>query len=371
MKKAVKTQAGARLPYGAAVLNAAADAKATVNAAAAAAAIAGGEWNATGEIYVGELVVSSSAVIRGLTVLGGVRVTAENVTLSDCRIEGKVGILNEGNGLTVLRTAIAYEESGILDKAKAGTRVRDCVIEGKGVSISTAADDAQIMYNTIKGEASISMKGGVNMIAACNACCGPIVVEGAKNTVVLKNSGCCAEITGCHAVYVIENIFKGALTVKNNNYIIADCNQTGKETVQEGNENENGNNLMDVDARLPYGADERLLPHVDKDLFVGMARKAVVCDVDDKAAMTLPRYVMTHALTEEDVIVPPGAYYSDESWDFTEASSNTTIYAYGVYAERQQDLGRQAHFRGSKNITIKGIYFISSCCGKANRHNRA
>ena len=369
MKKTSPCVKGARLLASSRALQAiAVDAKATVTAADAAAAIATGEWKAEGAIYDGELVITAPVKICGLCVRGTVRVAASaaGTTLCCCRIEGESGILNEADDLTVLNSVILFQKAGIVDNAKSGTVIRDCKVEGEGIAIATAAESAQIMYNTVKGEAGIAFGAGLNMIAAMNASCGPITVNGAKNTVILKNSACCAEVVNCHAVYVIENKLKGALTAKNNNYIIADCNCTGKDTVQEGNENENGNNLMDVDARLPYGADEKLLPHVDKDLFVGMPRKTVVRDVDGKSELPLAKYVNNRVLNEEVVIVPPGAYCSDEIWSFPREASNTTVYAYGVYAERQKDIGCQAAFRGAKNVTLKGITFAfkQQSCGQ-------
>ncbi|MBO5051045.1 MAG: hypothetical protein J6D31_02505 [Clostridia bacterium] len=367
--KSILCEKGARLPVSAAALRAIeADAKATVTAAEAQAALATGEWNAAGAIYDGELVISAPAKVCGLVVRGTVRVTAAaaGTTLCCCRIEGKVAIENEADDLSVLRSVLLFEEAGIADKAKNGTLVRDCVIEGKGVAVATAASNAQVMYSTLKGEAGIAFGAGVNMIAAMNKSRGPIIAEGAKNTVILKNSMCCATVKNCHAVYVIENQIKHALTATDNNYIIADCNCTGDETVQSGNENANGNNLMDVDARLPYGADEKLLPHVDKDLFVGMPRNAVVRDPDGKSELPLAKYINNRVLNEEVVIVPPGAYCSDEAWSFPSEASNTTVYAYGVYAERQKDLGSQASFRGAKNVTLKGITFAfkQQSCGQ-------
>jgi hypothetical protein len=168
-----------------------------------------------------------------------------------------------------------------------------------------------------------------------------------------------------HAVYVIENVVKGTMTLTANDYLIADCN-AAENTVANGNTNQNGNNLMDVDARLPVGADENLLPHTDKDLFVGMPRKSGVADPDGKCELALPTYVNTRALRDEVVIIPPGAYISDEAWSFPKEASNTTVYAYGVYAERQEHLGMQAKFRGAKNITLKGITFAfrQQSCGQ-------
>ncbi|MBQ8352115.1 MAG: hypothetical protein IJY20_08775 [Clostridia bacterium] len=369
MKKTSPCVKGARLLASSRALKTiAADAKATVTAADAATAIATGEWKAEGAIYDGELVINAPVKICGLVVRGTVRVTAlaAGTTLCCCRIEGETGIVNEADDLTVLNTVILFKKAGIVDNAKSGTVVRDCQIEGEGVAVATAAESAQIMYNTVKGSTGIALGGGVNMIAAMNASCGPITADGAKNTVILKNSMCCAEVKNCHAVYVIENKLKGALTATNNNYIIADCNCTGKDTVQEGNENQNGNNLMDVDARLPYGADENLLPHVDKDLFVGMERKTVVRDPDGKSELPLAKYINNRALNEEVIIVPPGAYCSDEAWSFPREASNTTVYAYGVYAERQKDIGCQATFRGAKNVTLKGITFAfkQQSCGQ-------
>ena len=61
-----------------------------------------------------------------------------------------------------------------------------------------------------------------------------------------------------------------------------------------------------------------------------------------------------------------GAYISEESMEFRAESSNTTIYAYGVYAERQVDLARHMGFWDVDNITVKGLVlaFKQQSCGQ-------
>ncbi len=241
-----------------------------------------------------------------------------------------------------------------------GTAVRDCVVEG---NVSLLADDTQLIHATVSG--TIQMGKALNLIVAASRA-KDIVLDGAKNSVILKNKVESITAQNGHAIYVIENV-AGKMTLTDNNYLIADCNASDT-VVADRNDNTNGNNLMDVDARLPVGADENLLPHTDKDLFVDMPRKTTVLDPDVKNALPLPVYVNTLSLRDEVVIVPPGAYTSDAEWNFTAASSHTTVYAYGVYAERQKDLGTQARFVGAKQVTLKGITFAyrQQSCGQVH-----
>ena len=271
--------------------------------------------------HEGDLLISEKTVLKGYRILGN---------------------------LTVAATA-------------AGTAIRDCAVEG---NITVLSDEVQVMYCTVSGK--ITLGAACNQIAAmCVA--SEIAVEGARNTVVLKNKVGAVTAKNGHAIYVIENAVSGTLTLTDNNYLIADCNAVA-DTVASGNGNTNGNNLMDVDARLPVGADEKLLPHTDKDLFIDMPRKASVCDPDGKCELALPTYVNSRALTDEFVIIPPGAYVSDEAWSFPPAASGTTVYAYGVYAERQKDCTAQAQFAGVTGVTVKGLTFAFSnpSCGQVH-----
>ncbi len=359
----------------------------------------GGNWDAEGAVLIGNLQVEDSVTVCNLTVHGQLRILAENVVLQNvrvlsdgtaltveaaglsvknCCLEGKIAIQNAGNDLHVVNSVLVFSAAGIQDDASAGTAIRNCRLEGQGTAIQTAAESAQVLYCTIvvgEKDCGIVMGSSRNQIAAMNCVRGAqegIRMEGSRNSVLLRNSVISVTVKNNHAVYICENAMGGRLTATDNNYLLADCNRYPEDgmdhsVVSIGNRNMNGNTLMDVDARLKVGADEALLPHVDKELFVGMPRRTTVCDPSGKSELTLPQYVNTHALTEEIVIIPPGAYCSDEMWSFPAAASDTTVYAYGVYAERQKDLRMHAYFRGARNVMLKGIQFAfrQQSCGQA------
>ncbi|MBQ8351409.1 MAG: right-handed parallel beta-helix repeat-containing protein, partial [Clostridia bacterium] len=180
------------------------------------------------------------------------------------------------------------------------------------------------------------------------------------------------EASNSKNLYVCDNSLGGRLTVNNNNFFLCDGNtfpedEWTHDTVQTGNMNHNGNNLMDVNARLEVGADENLLPHIDKDLFVGMDRKTFVKDVtESEDDISVTAYILAHCKTDDYVIVAPGAYAAESGMSFRAEHSNTTIYAYGVYVERQVGLGQMMNFYYAEDITIKGmtIGFKQQSCGQ-------
>ena len=306
-------------------------------------------------VHYGDLTVETPEDFALPCVVGNVRIAAScaGMKLEGCRIEGDLVI--EADGVSVLSTVVT---GSLAVTAEKGSVLRDCTVAG---SVSVAADDAQVMYCTAE---KIALGAKINQIVAlCSA--REITVDGAKNTVVLKNKADAVAVQNCSSVYVIENVI-GTLTLTNNSYVNADCNAV-ENTVSNGNTYENGNNLMDVDARLPVGADMNLLLHSDPDLFVGMERKTTVTDPDVKGDLTLPTYVNTLVVQKDFVIIPPGAYVSDEAWIFGKEASNTVIYAYGVYAERQKDCTAQAKFAGVFNVTVKGLFFAFAfqSCGQA------
>ena len=107
------------------------------------------------------------------------------------------------------------------------------------------------------------------------------------------------------------------------------------------------------------GADGNLLPQVDKDLFLGMARKEVVREYGAERAVYT--YMMDCAKTDEVVLVPPGKYTTAREYgNFREEHSNTTVYAYGVYIEApvgsaiNYGIGHIRIFYLS-NFTLKGV----------------
>ena len=332
--------------------------KAPISISEANAALRHGEWDAQGAGVTGDIVLNEKVKLSNLTVNGTLLIKegAEGSVITNCRVE--VGIEIHADNVSILKTTT----KSIIDESANGLFVRDSIITGKGVAISSRADNAEITFCTVSGD--IVLGEGENQMAALTKCAG-LYISGARNSSLIKNEAETISADGCHALYVIENGISGTLSLTDNNYVIADLNKA-EDVISESNENTNGDNITDVNARLPVGADKNLLPHLDKDLFVGKPRKATVRDPEAENEKALPRYIMDASKTEEIIIIAPGAYISEQSMEFYAENSNTTIYAYGVYAERQVDLYHHMDFGGASNVTVKGIVlaFKQQSCGQ-------
>ena len=270
------------------------------------------------------------------------------VTVKNCRIEAATAIENGANGLYVLDSYIGFTANGILDLSEKDLYVRNNRFVGTaGAAVKTASVDAEIRRNTVTlpaASTAIEIGKTKNVLVAENVIKDAqkaVLMIGADNSVIVRNSLISVEMKNSKHAYICDNAMGGKITVSDIDYILADGNtypddEYNHVTDQIGITNANGDSLMDVDARLSAGANEDLLPHVDRDQFLGEERKTVVRDPD--GALTLGSYVMEHARTEDVVIVAPGAY---KTWEVitlngkTDAGyNNTTIYAYGMFAER-------------------------------------
>ncbi len=324
--------------------------------------LSSGEWDAKGSTVTGNIVLQKKSKISNLNITGTLLIDsgADGTVITNCRING--GIRIRANNVAILKTRVNYVSEGIIDDSENGLYVRDSIIEGEGLAISSRADNTEIRNCTVSSD--IVLGEGENQMVALTKC-GGIHISGARNSSLIKNDAESISADGNHALYVIENAVSGTLLLSDNNFIIADLNKAG-DTVSEGNENMNGDNITDVNARLPVGADKNLLPHIDKDLFVGKPRKATVRDPEADSERALPRYVMDESKTEDVIIIAPGAYISEESMVFHTENSHTTIYAYGVYAERQVDLYHHMDMGGVTDITVKGmtVAFKQQSCGQ-------
>ena len=325
-------------------------------------AISSGTWNANGAVVTGDVVLEKKTQISGLCINGTLLIDegADGTVIKNCQVNGRIKVC--ANNVSILKTVVKYTSDGIIDNSECGLFVRDCILEGEGVAISSRADNAEIRSCTVSGD--IVLSEGENQMVALTKCAG-LHVSGARNSSLIKNEAECICADGNHALYVIENIISGTLSLSDNNYIIADLNRAD-DIISEGNDNTNGDNITDVNFRLPVGADKRLLPHLDKDLFVGKPRKATVRDPEAESEKELPRYIMDASKEDDIIIIAPGAYISEESMEFHAESSSTTIYAYGVYAERQVDLARHMGFWDVDDITVKGLVlgFKQQSCGQ-------
>ena len=218
-------------------------------------------------------------------------------------------------------------------------------------NIISAGRDCVIKANSAAGIAL--SEGSLNCLVAQNNVESEISVTGAHNCSVILNST--SRLVGCgnKNVYFIDNTVDDTVEMRNNEHIICDGNKFTS-VISEGNTLCNGDTLCDVDARPTVGADESLLPHTDKDLYIGMERRATVLDINYSEACTLTAYIANEAKDNDVVIVPPGAYSVDSLLELNNDHSNTVIYAYGVYAEAV-DWIKILQIKSITNLQLKGL----------------
>jgi len=306
------------------------------------------------------------------------------VLLKGCRVSGKEGFVNAANGAVVLGSYFAFTEAGVKDTAVTGTNIVNCLFEGAGVGISTTASELIVRQNTLrlaKDDKGICLTGEtVNTLVALNSIKGAqqgLLIEGAFNSSVVLNEAVTVVANNNVSLYICDNSLGGRLRLSDNDYLLADGNNFPDDgldhsTLQAGNQNINGDSLMDVDARLEVGADENLLPHINRDLFIGMEKKTVVTDYANSSFdLAATDYLMQFAKTSKYVILAPGRYSCRNRIDFNHAHSDTVIYGYGAYIERVYEqgvssLGTQIFCSDVDKITFKGLTvgFERQSCGQ-------
>ena len=331
-------------------------------------------------VIVGNVTVkdSTATIFENVEIVGKLTIDSgsADTVLNACRLSGETAVASNSDRLTVMNSYIGFTACGMESKGD-GLTVQNCRFEGKGIALSSFGEDAAVKYNTFsldRDATGISFgKGTVNAIAAMNVVNGAqasVSVSEARNAVIVRNTLVSVEGLLNRNLYICDNEMGGRVTVKQNNYLLADGNtypSDGKDhtAVQENNENTNGDTLMDVDARPEVGADERLLPHVDKDQFVGMERKEKVKDSVAENEQSVYQYIRTQAAAEPYVFIPPGAYKETDSLRLYGNHANTTIYAYGAYVDMHGDFLRtHIMLSQTENITVKGItcgYALQSC----------
>ena len=265
------------------------------------------------------------------TLNGDIVINENNVTLKNITVNGSITVM--GDNVTIADCTVVSEKDAIISYGRHFI-AKNNKIECKGSAISL-------------------LSGSYNSLVAQNSANGDITVTKAFNCSVILN--CADKFIGCEctSLYVVDNKLCNTVELTKNKYIICDGNKCSQEMISE-NQFANGDNLQDVNARLEFGADEDLLPHTNKDLFLGMERKLAVTAPDLEETFALNEYIANKAKENEIVIVPPGAYTVNSLIELTGNHSNTVIYAYGVYLEIT-DYVQCLNMSGAENIAFKGL----------------
>ena len=268
----------------------------------------------------------------------------DDVTLYQSYFAADKGVVASGDDLTVQACKVIAKSSAIKATGKTAIiRGNDISLdaEGTGIELSGTPYNALVTLNIIENaQISIAVSNGYNCTVLLNSA---IRIVGNNNT----------------NLYVVENNLGGEIVLNNNKYLLCDGNtfiKDGKQhlVVNNGNTEFNGDNLHNVNERVQYGANEEILPHTNKDLFVGMEKSNKVKDASLTKSYNIDKYIRTMAKSGDKVIIAPGYYISASRLDLGAAHSNTTVYAYGVYHEAVE-YGTTVQLAATNNFTIKGM----------------
>ncbi len=333
-------------------------------------------------IFVGPVLLEGSEKItfRGVTFL-----TADGTALSldaattgtvirDSRIEGKTALDSRADSTYLLDSYVRFAAAGITDAAPAvGIYIRGSRIEGTGTAVALATDNAEIRGSSItvgKADTAVAIGECENLLFAENIvrdAQNAITLTGSYNASLVRNSLISVTVANTKHVSLGDNVIGGKLYASDNGYLLANGNTYPTDSydhtpVLSGNTNPTGDTLLDVDERLSVGANEKLLPQVDRDRFAYMARKEYVRAPEGD--LRISDYIEELAEENAIVIVAPGAYRAYSAITLREEHKNTTVYAYGVFAERVEsgatDNDGAPVYHGIYNtradhVTFKGI----------------
>ena len=315
--------------------------------------------------------------------------TCTGFVLNGCRLSGAAtALVTNAKNTAVLNSYLSFTVRGVDDRSAEGLTVRNCILKGEsGDAIVSNASEVDLRNNSITVPSSgvgisLTAKAGekmLNNLVALNSVTGAeraIVIDGAVNTsVILNNVTSSLHVTNGHSLYICSNIIGGRLNAADVDYLLADENQyegqVDHSPVLTNVTHKSGDTIMDINARPEYGANEDLLPQVDRELFVGMNVKYKVKDVtvDEGEWQSLAKYITEQSAKpgRQRVIVAPGKYNSANSQLELngEACDDTVVYAYGVYAEKDGP-GQCVSLYDVDNYEFRGITFATkmTSCGQ-------
>ena len=323
------------------------------------------------EISIKELVIKGNITVKnstGITLLkldltssaDGVKAdsASSDITFKNCKINAAGTAIISDADITIISASYIIADKGIISTGN-NFDIQSSQIDAISLGVSSSGEYCTVKNNTItagkNGAGVVFSEGSANGLIALNIVKdvqASISVEKGLNCVVLLNSAVTVEGSNNTNLYVVKNSIGGLIKLETNNYLLCDGNTFANDgrdhaIISVDNTEYNGNNLQDTDARLDYGADEDLLPHTNKELFVGMERHDQIRDASLTNPYGFNDYIRMMAKQGPIVIVPPGAYTVSSALLLEDAHSNTTIYAYGVYQEKDCVPEDAAKFSGS------------------------
>lgn len=282
---------------------------------------------------------SAELSLIAFEVIGGEKgVSVENcesLYIENCRFTSPTG---DGFAHSVanarIRDSYFAGARGLVDASKGGCLYENCVIRGDVTAAVIGGADSAVWYSTLSGSLTAGGEGAENLLVTLNIFknLGSVTYDRTHNSVVLFNVLEGVTVKNSTNAYVCNNTIFGKLEMSTVNYALANGNTlVAPKVVLNGVKNHNGDSITDVNARLEAGANEDLLPHVNKDAFVNMERKEAVVTFDGNE-LTLSEYIRTKAADNGYLIIAPGAY-ACESVIRLANITNFKVYAYGALYE--------------------------------------
>ncbi len=312
-------------------------------------------------VYNSATITLEKVDIQGANIGINVSGMCSDILFKDCRITASnVAINAKGDETAVYKSYISASQGVVIDADD--VIVQNCHIVTSGQAVQGKGKGTVIRENLIDtSKEGILLNNSYNALVALN------VVKGSQKSIVINNGFNCSvtlnsaiRIAGSNNknLYVINNAIGGRIILENNNYLICDANTTPNDSKNHkiymtGNKNVNGDNVTNVNARLDVGANEEILPHTNKDLFVGMERRDTIRDIETNKKVGLLTYIKNN-IGDGVAVISPGAYLTNSGLEFYNIHNNISIYAYGVMHENS-DREKTIAFADSKNINIYGL----------------
>ena len=269
--------------------------------------------------------------------------------LTSGKFDGNGATLTAPFGVEIISSDVILVNLNVKGKITVSGNVSNVIIQNCSAdAIISYGSYVQIRENNVTEY--IKLSGECSLIAQ-NAVGGEISVNESYNCSVILNKANGIVANDNKDVFVIDNALSGKITLIANDRIIADGNTFDAADISD-NLNENGDTVHDVDERVEFGANEKLLPHTDKDQFVGMSRRAFVTDAE-LGRISVAEYIRTKAESENTVILAPGAY-ATETLNLENKHSHTVLYAYGALIE-QITYGSLFISKEVSDLTVKGL----------------
>lgn len=293
-------------------------------------------------VITGNIIISNSSAISVVDckLTGSVSIdeSCKNIAFSRCEIVSSYdfAVQNKGKGFILYNSSVSATHAILSLGADVSIRQNKIESTKSGITLSSGSVCCLIAENTLTGAGA-----SVNL-------------DHAHNCSVILNTSDGISAENCHDIYVIDNKCN-SVSLFSNKHLICDGNKLDTSKINSSDNTEfNGDNLTNVEKRLDVGACEELLPHTNKDLFLGMERKDTLIDPTTLEEISVNEYILKEAQGGSVVIVPPGAYRVNETLNLTADHSNTVIYAYGVYHEAVEYI-KNLGLLDVSELTLKGL----------------